>query len=1075
MDLPSFQANLFSKSATEEGKPFFGRTLCAHHLACTLTVRYTASYIDLEILEEPTMESSDASHTSEKPHPKAFVCLYAQRDKPMYRELQKYLVLWKNQGRLYWADPASIQQADLILLFISPDFFATRGCQMGMVHALEVRTERGIPVIPVLARASNWKESACGALKALPDNDRPIVEWRQKERAYENICTGLARLLPDLPALGIALREGLSLFQARDLPQGYVARPTEFTAAKQLLLHRQGAQVAVITTALRGAGGFGKTTLALALCHDSEIQAAFPDGILWVELGEHPPRPIDVINNILVSLEPSHPKAMTLEEAKKRWRAALHDRVCLLVIDDIWQAEVLLPLLEGGPYCRRLVTTRNDLLLPNDAARVLVDAMDLREAVTLLCQDLPEEIFQATYQPQLEALAARLGYWPLLLTLARGMLTDLIAYGQSITEALTTVANAYQKRGVTAFRLDNAEERQQTVEACLRVSVQHLEKFTHPDYHATERYQELAVFPADTDIPLATLQIYWKGSAGNLELWETKDLCIRLHRLSLLLHCDLGTGTIRLHEVLRSYLVQRAGSHLPVLHGCLLDACQQEHGLIRWADLPAQEHYLWHHLVWHLCQANRQEALLATLTDLLYLSRKALYIGIPALEADFLLASTFQPTDIGEPARSLFEFLSQTIARLSHLLRQVHSVAEMSGFLLSHLGAHAFFARRKPVWEHELPRPFLTAWHPLPSESSSLLQRTLHGHAGRVTSCAISPDGRFIVSASYDGTLRVWETTTGAQRFSCKGGAHPSSTASLMGCAVSPDGNFVVSTCEDGSLKMWDAATGVEYLSLRAAIGLGSCTVSPDNRFIVSASADNLSHRHNLLKVWDTQTGVELLSLSGHRGSVLSCAVSPDGKWIVSASADRTLKIWDAITGVQRLTLKGHTDRVTGCAVSPDGKWIISASADDTLKVWDAITGVQHLTFKGHTGSVTGCAVSPDGRFIVSASDDKTLKMWNATTGAEYLTLTGHTGPVTGCAVSPDGRFIVSASDDRTLKVWKTAPTGIERLPLTNRTSWVTDCAVSPNGRFIVFVSGDKTLRLGSARPDCLPTPDRRR
>src|SRR3989440_6367735 len=112
-------------------------------------------------------------------------------------------------------------------------------------------------------------------------------------------------------------------FQARKLPEGYIARPKVFEAVKQLLLTHEGSQTTAITTALRGAGGFGKTTLALALCHDPDIQAAFPDGILWVELGEHPPRSLDVLNGVLHALEPSLSGAITLEEARNRWRTAL--------------------------------------------------------------------------------------------------------------------------------------------------------------------------------------------------------------------------------------------------------------------------------------------------------------------------------------------------------------------------------------------------------------------------------------------------------------------------------------------------------------------------------------------------------------------------------------------------------------------------------------------------------------------------------------------------------------------------------------------------------------------------------
>jgi predicted ATPase len=174
-----------------------------------------------------------------------------------------------------------------------------------------------------------------------------------------------------------------------------------------LLLNRESNQTTAITTALRGAGGFGKTTLASALCHDPDIQAAFPDGILWVELGEHPPRPLDVLNGRLQALEPSLSGALTLEEARDRWQKALEKRASLLVIDDVWQTEALEELLEGGPRCGRLVTTRNDQILREETKRVWVDAMEPEEAIALLCQGLVEDWHHTLEQPVLERVVVR--------------------------------------------------------------------------------------------------------------------------------------------------------------------------------------------------------------------------------------------------------------------------------------------------------------------------------------------------------------------------------------------------------------------------------------------------------------------------------------------------------------------------------------------------------------------------------------------------------------------------------------------------------------------------------------------
>ena len=1045
------------------------------------------------------MESRDTTQSAEH-SPVRVVVIYTVSDEPFYRRLQTHLSLWQREGYIQWLEiPAGrnmeqtmhthLRLADLVLLLISPDFFAEDLCYMAMKAALQEQTGHKVPVVPILARASAWKRSACGGLQVLPDDEQPIVEWSHPEQAYENIRAGIARLIPSLSTQGATYKDRSYIFQARDLPKGYVPRPNVFHAIKHMLLNHQGNQTTAITTALRGAGGFGKTTLALALCHDQQIQAALPDGILWVELGEHPPRSLDVMNGVLASLEPLRSSAITLEEARDRWRKVLGSRRYLLVIDDVWQAVALSPLLECGSHCVCLVTTRNDQVLPKESIRLFVDAMEPEEATAILCRNLPKEIHESPFQPTLSALASRLGYWPLLLTLANSMLVAQVRHGRALLAALAIIEQAYETRGVLAFDPGNLTYRERAVKACIEVSLRHLEEFTAPHYQAVTRYQELAVFPEDTDIPLDALRRYWQGTGG-LATWEVDDLCMHLHDLSLLLTCDLSTNIVRLHDVMRSYLIQRAvASGLAALHARFLDVSKQTLGLKRWADLSSEEHYLWRHLILHLCKAVQVEELQATLTDLLYLARKALYVGVPPLEADLLQACTFEQT---QPALSLFKSLHRIIGRISHLLRQVSNLAEMGGLLLSYLGWELAFATSGPAFWGTLPRPFLTAWHPLLGGSSSALQRTLRDtHA--INDCEVSPDGSYIVAGCDDGTLKVWDAATGVERLTLKnhntwisdcavspdsrfivsvlgctlkvwdvvtGAEHltlTSPTSFIFGCAVSPNGSYIVAGCGDGMLKVWDAATGVERLTLAGHTDkVFGCTVSPDGSHIISASEDHT------LKVWDVTTGVERLTLKGHTSRVSDCAVSSDGNFIVSASSDKTLKVWDAATGTERFTLRGHTGTVDDCAVSPDGSYIVSASSDNTLKVWDTATGVECLTLTGHSWAVRGCAVSPDGNYIISSSNDHTLKIWDVATGAERLTPKGHISTVLRCAVSPDGSYIVSACDDGTLKVWDAA-IGAERFTLRGHTDGVGGCAVSPDGSYIVSASYDKTLKVWDA------------
>jgi WD40 repeat protein len=873
------------------------------------------------------MESRDRDNLpneqQQPPSPKAIVCIYAGRDEPFYHELQTHLFIWQNKGHIRWLEldaganvgetwQVFIQHADMILLLVSADFFVTRVCHKAMEYALAEQAKRDVPVVPVLARVCIWKESDCGELGALPGNELPIAEWEHRERAYENIRVGLARRLPGLSVPSTPSGRP-RLFQARDLPKGYVPRPKAFEAIKRLLLDQRGGQMTAITTALLGPGGFGKTTLALALCHDPEIQAAFSDGILWVELGEQPPRTLDLLNGLLAPLGVSHTGAITLDEARDRWRTALQDRVFLLVIDDVWQTAALELLLEGGPQCVRLVTTRNDQVLPEEAARVRVDAMEPAEAIAVLHRGLPDEIQQAAYQPTLETLVTRLGCWPLLLTLAHGMLATLVSYGQSIAEALTTVEQAYQTRGVTAFHLSHARERQRTADACLEVSFHHLEEFTPTHYQAAARYQELAVFPEDMDLSLTTLQIFWNATGG-LETWETNDLCLHLHRLSLLLTCDLGKGTIRLHDVMRTYLQQKVNVEVRrAFHQQLLNAykCQ------RWAELPHNEVYLWEHLAGHLIGANRSEELVATVKDGEYLAVKTRVCSVYAIEADIDIAIKQAPTDAS------LRLLKRSIARISHLLNRCKTLPEVASILHSRLSHLPELSNVCMTLEKNLTRPFLTSWYAFADLSHTALIRTLEGHKDWVKGCAVDPMGDFIVSASFDKTLKVWDAQTGIELQTLKG-----HTNGVNGCAVGPLKTFIVSASSDETLKLWDARTRNELHILKGHTSeVYGCAVSPAGNFIVSTSSDKT------LKLWDARTRTELHILTDHEDMVNGCAVSPDGSWIVSASSDGTLKVWDVLTGDLRLTLANHTDGVYDCAISPDGNWIVSASSDGTLKV----------------------------------------------------------------------------------------------------------------------------------------------
>lgn len=170
-----------------------------------------------------------------------------------------------------------------------------------------------------------------------------------------------------------------------------------------------------ITTALRGAGGFGKTDLALAICQDPRVWQTYPDGILWTTMGEDIDahgRLARVRDLIRWWTHEEAPAFETVTAAGAGLRELLAGSRVLVVIDDVWSSADVTPFQGLAKGSALLVTTRDRQTLPSDAHRIDVDAMASGEAVTLLRLGLPDGSAK-----EFQSLAARLGEWPLLLKL----------------------------------------------------------------------------------------------------------------------------------------------------------------------------------------------------------------------------------------------------------------------------------------------------------------------------------------------------------------------------------------------------------------------------------------------------------------------------------------------------------------------------------------------------------------------------------------------------------------------------------------------------------------------------------
>ena len=239
------------------------------------------------------------------------------------------------------------------------------------------------------------------------------------------------------------------------------------------------------------------------------------------------------------------------------------------------------------------------------------------------------------------------------------------------------------------------------------------------------------------------------------------------------------------------------------------------------------------------------------------------------------------------------------------------------------------------------------------------------GHGQAITSIAAGPDGLMAVTASRDGTIRLWNPTEGRQLRVLEG--HQGTVTCV---AVTPLGD-VVSAGEDGTLRLWPPEDG----ALPTLLGSGheavlAVAISADGRFAVSGGWD--SH----ITMWSLPRGVELRRLEGHEGAVLSLAVSSDCRTIASAGEDGSVRLWGLESGRCRRTLTGHVGAVQSVCFTPDARFVVSAGKDATLRVWDARTGSSAAVVEGHAGAVADLAVDASGGAAVSVGSDSSLRLW---------------------------------------------------------------------------------------------------
>lgn len=227
------------------------------------------------------------------------------------------------------------------------------------------------------------------------------------------------------------------------------------------------------------------------------------------------------------------------------------------------------------------------------------------------------------------------------------------------------------------------------------------------------------------------------------------------------------------------------------------------------------------------------------------------------------------------------------------------------------------------------------------------------GHTGNVTAVQFQAAGRWIVTGSEDGSIKIWDVRApGVQR-------DYESKVPITDVVIHPNQGEVISCDQNGSVKIWDLAENIctHELYPEEDTPCASVSVAADGSMLIAAN-----NKGNIYS-WRAKTKGDLTKLEqpqciqAHPKYITKALLSPDTKTLATCSADHTVKLWNTDDFSLDRTLTGHKKWVWDCSFSADSAYLVTASSDHTSQLWDLANGETIRQYNGHQKAVVCCAL----------------------------------------------------------------------------------------------------------------------